>query len=157
MIGKLPLLAIALGAAGAGAAAGAIVVTSVAGAPAAAIVSVAPAATSAPLATAATTDSATPSADSSTPAADPTLPVDSGHPGQISSTFVINTIQTQLAAQEPAGTTVQVTCPRTGLFPSVSGDTFTCSFDAATPSGDRTGQVEVNVTSTQNNWTWSVV
>ncbi len=158
MIGKLvfPLIAVS---GATGAAVAAIVISASAPAPAAATAAPAPA-----VAAASSNDVSPSPAPTASPAADaspePTatpLPVDStGHAGQISSDFVVATIQSQLSEQS-AGATVTVTCSRTGLFASVVGDTFDCSFTSTNAAGvARDGQIEVDVTSTANDWTWMV-
>ncbi len=73
-------------------------------------------------------------------------------PGQINADNVALTIEQQFPDQA-GGATAQVTCSRSGAFPSVPGDQFTCSY---TDDTGRSGTITVTVGAGAGEYTWQV-
>jgi hypothetical protein len=91
-----------------------------------------------------TTQSATPSPTAVSPSA-------AAGAGQINASSMISTIEQQY--NQNYGTTITVTCPRTGSFASIAGDTFQCTY---TDANGHTGTMTVSVTSSQGDYNWTI-
>jgi len=92
-----------------------------------------------------------PTTPSSTPSSSEISPVATAGAGQINADSMISTIEQQYS--QNYGTTITVTCPRTGTFASVAGDSFQCTF---TDANGHAGTMTVSVTSSQGDYNWTI-
>jgi Domain of unknown function (DUF4333) len=87
----------------------------------------------------------------SSPSPSEVSPSASTAPGQINAASLISTIEQQY--NQNYGTTITVTCPRSGTFASTPGDSFQCNF---TDAGGHTGTMTVSITSSQGDFNWTI-
>jgi Domain of unknown function (DUF4333) len=92
-----------------------------------------------------------PTTQSPTPSPSEVSPSASAGAGQINAASMISTIEQQYS--QNYSTTITVTCPRSGTFASVAGDSFQCNF---TDANGHTGTLTVSVTSTQGDYNWAI-